>query len=238
MTEAIVVIIGAALIGGFVFWRLYARAKKKADNAWKENTFDRVMAIINKTTPFATPEGTEVYFEAGVNQAGVSLVRIDAGIANAFRKGACAGYDVTRSSQHRRSVVVLRSELSPESQTPSFRAFISHTNPYYNSEWDMAPCPGLECDHWVLAAGQMIAPGEPFGDIIAIPDPKGDDEFTQNICDYEFEHVVLSWHDGPRYDETATHGGTGHPILAPCPGDAVGFALRPFKGLCMEPIKK
>lgn len=229
--------IGIALaFTGFILWRLYVRAKKKADNAWKESTFDRVMAVIRKTSAVMTPGGTSVYFEPGVSQAGTSLVMIDAGIENAFRKGECAGYPIDRA-RHRKSVVVLNSELSPEGRTPSFRVFIGHTNDYYNSEWDMATCPGLECDHYVLAAGQMIAAGEPYGDVIAIPDPKGDSEFTRNICDYEFEHIVLAFHDGPRYDETATHAGSGHPILLPCPGDAVGFVTKPFAGLCMKPRK-
>jgi hypothetical protein len=63
----------------------------------------------------------------------------------------------------------------------------------------------------------MIAAGEPYGDVIAVPHPQGQAQFLENIVDYEYEHIAYAFYDGDKYEQTKIHGsGLGHPIIPPC----------------------
>ena len=230
MSELTIGIIVMALLVGVVVYFLWLRKSKKDKNAWKQSTFARTMALMKRVEPVLTPGGVQVYYEEGTVRD-IDLTAIDRGRENVFRKLECNGYTPNRA-QHRPKVCILNSELSPESRTPSFRVFIAPGNPYYGSEYDMAPCPGQECDHYVLAAGEMVAAGEPFGDVLAIPHPQGDNAFLERIVDFEYEHIGYAWYDGDKFEETKVHGsGTGHPIISPCPGDIqpASFAAKMVK---------
>lgn len=235
MNGIIIGILIAAAIGGFVFWRIYARNKKKADNAWKADPFGRALRIINSTTPAITPNGHKVYFETGTDPATFSLPACDVGVGKTFEKAECVPYPVDRSV-HRISIVVFRAEQDSQGD-PAYRVFISHTNPYYQSEWDKGGKAGLEVDHYVLAAAQNVAVGEPYGDVIVVPHHAGREAHLATVVEYEMEHIIFSWHDGPKFDATATHINGGHPLIPDCPGTAVGLVSRPFKGLCMGAMK-
>lgn len=232
MNGLIIGIIIAAALGGFVFWLIRSRNKKKAANEWKFGTFDRAMKIVNSTTPLVTPNGHKVYFESGTDKNSFSLPACDIGVEKTFTKAECVPYPVDRT-QHRISIVVFNA-IADSQCDPAFKVYITNQNWYYNSEWDKATCPGDECDHYVLAAGQTIAVGEPYGDVIVVPHHAGKEEHLARVVEYEMEHVILAWADGPRYEATVNHqNGNGHPLLSDCPG-AVQFASRPFTGVCVD----
>jgi hypothetical protein len=223
MSEYLIPILVMAGLAAVVLIILYLRKKKRSDEAWKESTFARTIALMKRVTPVVTPGGVELYYEEGVTR-NIDMASVDEGREVVFRKLECAGYVVNRG-QHSAKICIFNSELSPESRTPSFRVFIAPGNPYYGGPYDMAPCPGQECDHYVLAAGEMVAAGEPYGDVLAIPHPQGDNAFLKTIVDYETEHIGYAWYDGDKFEETKIHGsGLGHPIIAPCPDEAGRFS--------------
>jgi hypothetical protein len=193
---------------------LWLRNRKRKSEEWKQPTFTRATAML-KGTPVTTPGGVQLFYEKGVPQD-LDHAIIDRAYENVFKKLECNGYTPNRA-QHRPKIVVLNSILSPESQTPSYKIFIRPGNFYYGGPYDMEAGKGEEVDHYVLAAGEMIAAGEPHGDVIAVPHPQGKNDFLENIVDFEFEHIAYAWYDGVKFEETKVHGGgLGHPIISPC----------------------
>lgn len=194
---------------------LYLRKRKKDKNAWKESTFKRTVEILKKSPDQITPGGIQIFYEKGVPQD-LDHAICDRARENVFKKLECNGYTPNRA-QHRPKIVVLNSILSPESRTPCYKIFIAPGNFYYGGPYDMEAGKGQEVDHYVLAAGEMVAAGEPYGDVIAIPHPQGQAQFLENIVDYETEHIAYAFYDGDKYEQTKHHGaGAGHPIISPC----------------------
>jgi hypothetical protein len=194
---------------------LWLRKKKRADNAWKEPTFKRATELIKGSPAQTTPGGIKIYYEKGVAQD-LDHAICDRAYENVFKKLECNGYTPNRT-RHDPKIVVLNSILSPESRTPCYKIFIRPGNYYYGGPYDMEAGKGEEADHYVLAAGEMIAAGTPYGDVIAVPHPQGQAQFLENIVDYENEHIAYTYYDGDKYEETKNHGsGIGHPIIAPC----------------------
>jgi hypothetical protein len=233
MNEYVIAGIVMAALAGVVAFFIWKRKAKKAANAWKENTLDRARRIIASTTPSITPAGHKVYFEPGTDKTTFTLAACDAGIERTFQKGGeCAGYTIDRP-RHRISIIVLAAEMDSQGD-PAFRVYISNQNPYWNSEWDKATCPGDECDHYVLAAAQTIAVGDPQGDWIVVPHHAGREAHLSTVCEYEMEHVLLSYVDPDKYWATQTHGnGQGHPLIDDsCLPQRVGLIGREFQGLC------
>ncbi len=232
-------IVGVIIVAAFVVgvgFMLYRKTKHREANDAERNTLSRALEIMDKVTPVNTPSGWNVYFGEGTKREGFSLAACDAGIENSFAKAACAGYAVDRT-RHRINIVVLPS--FPDSQgDPAFKMKLGHSDPYRNSPWDQATCPGDECEHWIKVAGAMVTIGEPHGDTIVIPHHSGQEDHLARICDYEAEHFLLARHDGPRFEDTKYHIGSGHPILAECaPTGARFVAPPPFTGLCLKPTK-
>ena len=222
----IIGIIAVALILGFILFLRYREHKSDRAKDWKWSPWERSLKLINAKNFTLTPGGAKVYFEQPLTPQGFSLPACDLGIRKAFEKAECAGYAVNRG-QHNISIISLPSENDSQGD-PAFRVFISHTSEYYNSEWDKATCPGLECDHYVLAAGQTVAVGTPYGDVIVVPHHIGKDEHLATVVEYEMEHVLLSYYDPVKFEETKYHlNGAGHPLIPDCaPTGAVGFMNR------------
>jgi hypothetical protein len=198
----------------------YLKRRRDRVEPWQRDPITRGMKILAEV-PAKISNGVSFHYEPGAGQ--IDEAAAAAGIADCFERLACH-YDNVNRAQHDIHVLVVAGELSPETHTPCFRVPISPPNPYLNSEFDMMK--GVESmPHYILAAGQMIAAGVPYGDVIMIPS-NNDPVFTRRICDYESEHYGLAWYDGPLYEDTKIHGqGKGHPIVDPCPGAiAHGFA--------------
>lgn len=217
MNETLGIILILAAIAGFIVWFRWKKKVQKVKDSWKKSVYDRANGVIKRTQPVVTPNGYKVYFEEGIsNPSGLSLPAIDAGINKCVEKAICAGYAVDMS-RHRVQIVSFNS--IPDSQgDPAYKVYISLGNPYYDSEWDKEQGKGQKVDHYILAAAQMTAAGEPFGDIIVVPHHDGKESHLSTVVEYEMEHVLLAWHDGPKFEETKTHGsGQGHPLIPDCP---------------------
>ncbi len=208
----------AVVIAGFVLFMRW----KNTNPFWHKDTTTRALELI-KGTPALTRDGVKMYYEPKVEQ--VSHPSVDAGIERCFSRLRCR-YPTNRQG-HDIKMVVLKSEIAPESRLPCFREPITAFSFYYNGEYDMMKG-SKEKVHYVLAAGQVVAGGTPHGDVIAVPQTN-DNVFIENISDYEFEHLGYFHYDGEMYERTKHHGpGAGHPILPPCPGEVhLGFTSTP-----------
>lgn len=230
MNGYIVAILIAAGLAGFTLFLLYLRKKKKKDNEWKYGAFDRAMKIVRESSPTLTPNGHKVYFERGTDPSVFSLPACDSGAEKTFQKGECAGYPVNRAN-HRISIVVFNS-IPDSNGDPAYKVFIGPTSPYFNSEYDKERGKGLEVDHYILAAGQTVAVGEPYGDVIVVPHHNGKEAHLSTVVEYEMEHVTLAHYDFVKFEATQYHGnGQGHPLISDCVGMAK-FTSRPFTGVC------
>lgn len=223
-------VLALAAIAGITLFILGRKKAKKEADLWKLPAFDRARKIKEIVAPVKTPAGHNVYFEQGTDRSVFSLPACDAGIEKSFQKAECAGYVVDRS-KHNISIFVFNSE--PDSNgDPAYKIFIKPGNYYYGSEWDKKAGQGEEVDHYILAAAETVAIGDPLGDWIVVPHHSGKEAHLSTVCEYELEHISLAYHNGPRFEETKNHGnGQGHPLLSDCPGMAM-FTSRPFKGTC------
>lgn len=228
------VIITVVVFVVFVVFMLLMKRKKKQDDAWKQSSETRGFQILKTIQPVLTPNGHKVFFEKGTNPATFSLTACDTGVEQTFLKGECAGYPVDRP-RHHVSIVVFNS-IPDSNGDPAFKVFISPGNPYFGSQWDKEAGKGEEVDHYVLVAGQTIAVGDPYGDVIVIPHHTGNEAHLSTVCEYEMEHVILSYYDGEKFEATKTHNTGGHPLIPSCPGMAL-FTSHLFGGLCADALR-
>lgn len=200
---AIVIIGGAAAV---IFFLMRHRQKQKAANM-------TIGARVNElreqpSRRHIAPRGTNIWIEDGAECPDSVMTAFENGIENAFEKAACRGY--TRQlnfSDH--NIAVMRSH---ENDSQGFPAYRLPCQNYCGSVYDKGG--------YVLAAGQMVFVGTPYGNWVAIPQHTVTQlEHAETIADYETEHVILAWNDGDEFERTKTHGdGTGHPIIPLCPG--------------------
>jgi hypothetical protein len=208
MSEIWWAVIALGGLAGLVAFFLIRRSRQKIADAWQTDPESRAHRVLNRVPPVRTPAGHEVHYETGLPQD-LPLAAIDAGVEYTHRKMECLDYPVNRA-QHRVRVVIFKSELSPESRTPSYRVPIFPGNPYWNSEWDMMRGQKSE-PHYVLAGGQTIAVGEPFGDVFILPHST-DAALVERVSGFEMEHVDYAHYDGERFEATKYHQNGGHPI--------------------------
>ncbi len=230
------IVIGALV--ATVLIMLWLRKKKRADSAWKQDSFPRAVKIVNDTPAFPTPAGHQMFKEAGVTN--LNEASNDLGIEETFKKCECAGY-VVRRAEHNFKTVIFNS--IPDSQgDPAFKLFIAPGNAYYGSEYDKEAGKGQEVDHYVLVAGQMVAVGQPLGDIIIIPEHSPSQAAHQALAtEFEAEHVDLAWYDGDKYEQTKYHLTGGHPLIDPCAGigkisSRYEAVVWPIEGDNLQPI--
>lgn len=159
----------------------------------------RVMALPNSRT---TPRGVHIRVEPGVSVSAAILDAIDTGVARTIAKVRCK---YGRSLSHANyQFAIVKGETyngNPVYQLPCGQ--------YCGTEYDKGG--------FIYAAGQMIAVGEPHGNLIAIPEQGNDVTNAETISEYEAEHVELAYWDGDEFERTKTHGGgAGHPIIPNC----------------------
>lgn len=184
-----------SLVGfGMLVLFLYLR-KRKTSGIW-----DRVFAIKNKSN-----RGFTLWLEDGCAEPDAEAIK--AGMTRTFVKSACRGYDRPFNFSDY-IIAIVRSEPSTDG-TPCYRI---PAGQYAGSEYDKGG--------YILVAGQCLTIGEPYGNIIVIPDHKG--QFTEHlslVAEFECEHIVLANCDPDEYERTKTHGnGQGHPIIPNCDG--------------------
>lgn len=206
---AVILIALGIAVGVWYFWR--ERVDRSHD--WRSGTDSRVGALLRGTHQLTTPGGIPLYFEPNQDVASFPKDAPDAGWEAVLARAACE-YPVN-ASNHKPKVCVLGDGQLDSQGDPCFKVYINMHSPYYNSEWDQRAGQGHNVDHYVLAAGQITRIGEPFGDVIAIPFHNREQaSHCQTICDFEWEHALLAWYDGEKFERTKIHGGgQGHPLI-------------------------
>lgn len=207
------IIAGIILVAFIVFIVWYNKFYKKSLKI--RDTFYRA---INTPQSHTTPMGAIVRAEKGVELSQEALVAIDNGIIqNAAR--------VERLKPHYRRkfvpsdfiVAVFEAELATNG-LPVFKVPIPKDSPYYHTEYNK----GTKDNPYVWASGQMIAVGNPYGNVIAVPAPITNDlEYLSTGVDYECEHIQAAWNEPSLFEATKYHIGDGHPIYR----ESLGFAM-------------
>lgn len=189
-----IIIALAAICAALIIWKLTKGRKLRSIE-------DRVYAITEKRQ---SPGGFELWIEKGADCSLREQSAIAKGLERCFDKARLVGYDRPLHCRDYTVAIIADSIRSPEAQIWSYKL---PAGPYTGTEWDLGG--------YILAAGQMIAAGEPYGNIIAIPDHHGTDlEQLQEIVMYEAEHIILAHCDGDKFEATKIHGqGQGHPLF-------------------------
>lgn len=192
------------LISGFALGCPNPLKKIKLKNLWGQ-TFD----IKNKGT---TPNGANVWKQDGTTVDGNDLQAIDDGLSRLFAKSACQisphdNLPYSRILKHSDYIIAILKSTDLDSQgQPAIRI---PPGQYKGTEYDKGG--------YILIAGQVLAVGNPYGNIMVIPDHNANFDRMANAVEYEGEHLVLAWNDPDKFKATETHGaGTGHPIIADC----------------------
>lgn len=187
-----------SIIALIVFVVLYVVLRKKRRSSIEA----RVLAITDRR---ATASGMRVWVENGATVNALEITAIESGLARCFEKARLRGYDRPLNLSDYIVAIVGDCERSPESQIWSYK--IPATGDYKGSEWDLGG--------YMLIAGQVIAIGEPFGNIIALPEHQGTDlEQLAEVTMYEAEHIILCFSSPDEYEATRVHGaGRGHPLF-------------------------
>ncbi len=163
---------------------------------------------VNMPDSLTTPHGVHIRLESGTQISLAQEIAIEQGISDTFEKVQCAyGRSNTLASY---TVAILQSE--PDSNgDPAYKVPCGADCPYHGTIYDKGG--------YILAAGQYIAAGTPFGNVIALPEHTGKEDHLRRVAGYEAEHVELAWFDGFKFLATQVHGPTtGHPIIEDCPG--------------------
>lgn len=200
---AILIFGGLAGVIGFLLWRRHRQ--KLANRTIGRRVFDLSKEPDRRRI---APTGANIWVEDGAECPAPVMTAFEVGLANAFEKAACRGY--TRAINHSDyNIAVLKSN---EKDSQGFPAYRLPCQNYCGTVYDKGG--------YILAAGQMVFVGTPYGNWIAIPEHTVSQlEHAQTIAEYEAEHIILAWNDGEEFERTKTHGdGTGHPIIPACPG--------------------
>lgn len=198
METVVIILIIAAVIGLAV----YLVRQKQIKKAGQFKTIEtRVYAITDKRK---MPSGLNIWVEAGAAIVPPEVDAIERGLKECFERAKKAGYDRPLNLSDYIVAIVGDCIRSPEGKIWSYKL---PAGPYAGTSWDLGG--------FILAAGQMIAAGEPFGNIIVLPEHKGTDfDQLSTIAGYEAEHIILCWCDGDKFEATKVHGtNAGHPLF-------------------------
>lgn len=198
MSQFYIILLISIGLAALVAW-LYLRRKRNRPIA------ARVFAITNKTTGIS---GLEVWLEDGANISVDDLPAIETGLERTFEKARCRGYTLALSLSDY-IVAIVKGE--PDSDG----------NPCYRIPAGVYAGTVYDKGGYILVAGQMLTAGEPYGNIIVIPEHNGQRlDHLALVAEFEAEHVVLAYNDGDEFERTKVHGnGTGHPIIPNCSGE-------------------
>jgi hypothetical protein len=174
-----------------------------------KDLWGQTFEIKNKGT---TPLGAALWKQDGAIITNEDLEAIDNGLTRVFAKSACHispldGKPYWQAMQPSDYIVaVLMSTDTDSNGDPAIRI---PPGQYRGSEYDKGG--------YILIAGQVIAIGKPYGNIIAVPDHQTNFNRLSTAVEYEVEHIILAWNNPDEYERTKTHGaGTGHPIISDC----------------------
>lgn len=155
--------------------------------------------------------GVQIWVQKGAVYNSQDEAAIEAGLTRTFDNARCllkpGGQPYDRALNHADYIVAILKATDVDSRgNPSYRV---PCNQYCGTEYDKGG--------YILVAGQVVAVGQPYGNIIALPDSNSNFAYMEDGAAYEAEHIVFAWNDINRYEQTKTHGaGTGHPLMSGC----------------------
>ncbi len=205
--EFTLVLVGVALIVGFVIWFGFIR---KRSFSWATVPEGSVMTSTKVTQ--TTPAGVRVFSEFGLPSSSLEL--IDFGLSDAFFGARASGY--AEFLDHKRFEIFipkLGCERSPVNNTAAFKI---RADAYDASEFDQynPKGEGVKDGIGVILAPEMVlALGtieNQKGQMVCCPDPAELRRFVR----YGAEHILIANNDPAYYWATWYHGdGISHPLL-------------------------
>lgn len=152
----------------------------------------------------ASPKGVQIWAQDGTTVTAEDMDAIERGFERTFIKSRCRGYN--RQLNHSDYIVAILKGTDLDSEgNPAYRV---PAGPYAGTIYDKGG--------YILVAGQMVFVGQPYGNVIALPDSTNFDHMAL-AAEYEAEHVILAWNDGDEFERTKIHIGNSHPIIPNCP---------------------
>ncbi len=194
------------LVIGFLLLLSWGCSKAPAPGPTIQDPFIRATTLPEYQI---TPGGVHIRLESGTQLSAAGEDAIDRGITDTLEKVQCAYGRSNELSSY--TVAILQAE--PDSNgDPAYKVPCGPGCGYEGTEYDKGG--------YILAAGQYIAAGTPFGNVIALPEHVGKEEHLRRVAGYEAEHVELAWFDGFKFLATQVHGPTtGHPLIPECPAN-------------------
>lgn len=191
-----IILCGVIIVIAVILGIIYKSKKQKS-------IVTRVFDIKDKRT---MPSGLVLLVESGASISQPEIDAIENGLNECFERARGQNYDRPLNLSDYQVAIIGDSVRAPESQQWCYKLPIKGSG-YEGTEWDLGG--------YLLAAGQTIAAGIPYGNIIALPDHHGTDlEQLAQVAGYEAEHVILAHCDGDKYEATKVHGqGQGHPLF-------------------------
>lgn len=194
-------IIVAAALTALVILVVWLRHKRP-----QPDLFTRAMKTTNRRRKAS---GLQVWVEDGAQVPDAAV--IETGLLDCFHKGLCRGY--TRALTLGEYIVVVL-KAAPERSSDGMPALAIPAGTYAGTVFDKGG--------YILIAGQMLTAGEPYGNIIVIPEhalTDAENNHLRLIIEYEAEHVILAYNDEAEFERTKFHGGgVSHPIIPDCDG--------------------
>lgn len=171
----------------------------------------------------ASPRGVQVWAQDGTTITAEDLDAIERGFEKTFIKSRCRGY---KSQLHHSDyiVAILKAADTDSDGNPAYRL---PAGPYAGTIYDKGG--------YILVAGQMVFVGQPYGNVIAIPDHSFNFDHMARVAEYEAEHVILAWNDPDEFERTKIHIGNSHPIIPNCPDTPVAEKSKMIFGDPLQP---
>lgn len=155
-----------------------------------------------------TPKGANLWKQDGTVIT-EDVAAIDDGLTALFERARChiSEYDgkpVSRAMKHAEYIVaILKSTDLDSNGDPAIRIPAAQ---YAGTIYDKGG--------YVLIAGQMLAQGEPYGNVMAIPDHQTNFERMRDVVGFEAEHIVAALNLPTLYWANETHTqSSGHPFI-------------------------
>ena len=174
-----------------------------------KDLWGQTFAITNRGL---TPQGANLWQADGTIITGEDIAAVDEGLQRLFDKCKCQisemdGKPFSQAVTHAEYIVaILKSTDVDSNGDPAIRVPAAQ---YKGTIYDKGG--------YILIAGQMLAIGKPYGNIMAIPDHNSNFKRLSDITEYEGEHIAAGWNAPTVARANETHGaGSGHPFIPSC----------------------
>lgn len=220
--EIIFLILGLAVLAALVwYFRFYKKGQKIP------SPYD----VAHKTPEtHKTPRGASVRSQNGEKMSAPVLQLIDEAIEQHQARVERLKPNYRKKFAPGDFIVCLLDAEIDSNGLPVFKVPIPKDSPYYHTDYNK----GTKDNPYVHAAGLMVAVGNPYGNIIAVPKPITQNwEYFKQAIDFECEHIQAAWNEPSLFEATKHHTGSGHPIYR----EAAGLVERFERFVCIAKPK-